>query len=38
MTKPEYTEHQTVSKVAKKEISLATKKETPEASTLPQVQ
>ncbi len=37
MTIPEYTEHQAVTKVVKKEISLATKKETPEASPLPQV-
>ncbi len=37
MTKPEYTEHQAVPKVAKKEILLATKKETPVASPLPQV-
>jgi hypothetical protein len=38
MTKHEYTERQAVTKVAKKEILLATKKETKEASTLSQVQ
>jgi hypothetical protein len=37
MTKPEYTEHQAVTKVAKKEILLATKKETPVASPSSQV-
>jgi hypothetical protein len=37
MTKPEYTEHQAVLKVAKKEISPATKQEAPEASPSPQV-
>ncbi len=36
MTKREYTEHQAVPKVVKKEISPAAKK-TPEASPLPQV-
>ncbi len=37
MTIPEYTEHQAVTKVAKKDISFAAKK-TPEASPLLQVQ